>query len=67
MTNFKDKIEGYLRLIRIHTIIATALTPSLGAFATFSVLKDKLIPNNLIQIFIPLFLVGIITHIFGKY
>ncbi len=66
MTNFKDKIEGYLRLIRIHTIIATALTPSLGAFATFSVLKDKLIPDNLIQIFIPLFLVGIITHIFGE-
>jgi 4-hydroxybenzoate polyprenyltransferase len=66
MTSLKNKIRAYLRLIRIHTIIATALTPSLGAFATYSVLKNKLIPDNIIQIFIPLFLVGIIIHIFGE-
>lgn len=66
MTSLKNKIKAYLRLIRIHTIIATALTPSLGAFATYSVLKNKLIPDNIIQIFIPLFLVGIIIHIFGE-
>jgi 4-hydroxybenzoate polyprenyltransferase len=66
MTSLKNKIKAYLRLIRIHTIIATGLTPSLGAFATYSVLKDKLIPDDIIQIFIPLFLVGIIIHIFGE-
>ena len=66
MTSLKNKIKAYLRLIRIHTIIATALTPSLGAFAIYSVLKDKLIPDDIIQIFIPLFLVGIIIHIFGE-
>ena len=66
MTILKKKIKAYLCLIRIHTIIATALTPSLGAFATYSVLIDKLIPDNFFQIFIPLFLVGIIVHIFGE-
>jgi len=66
MPNLKNKIIGYLRLIRIHTLIATALTPSLGAFATFPVLKDKLLPDDLIRIFIPLFLVGMIIHIFGE-
>lgn len=66
MTSLKNKIKAYLRLIRIHTIIATALTPSLGAFATYPILKDRLLPDNILQIFIPLFLVGIIIHIFGE-
>lgn len=66
MTSLKNKIKAYLRLIRIHTIIATALTPSLGAFATYSVLEDKLIPTNFLQIFLPLFFVGIIVHLFGE-
>ena len=66
MANLKNKIKAYLKLIRVHTVIATALTPSLGAFATFSVLSGDLIPWDKISILIPLFLVGIIVHVFGE-
>jgi 4-hydroxybenzoate polyprenyltransferase len=66
MASLKNKIKAYLRLIRAHTVIATALTPSLGAFATFSVLSGELISWDKIPILIPLFLVGIIVHVFGE-
>jgi 4-hydroxybenzoate polyprenyltransferase len=66
MTSLKQKIIAYLRLIRAHTVIATALTPSLGAFATFSVLTGEILPWDKIPILIPLFLVGIIVHVFGE-
>jgi 4-hydroxybenzoate polyprenyltransferase len=66
MASLKNKIKAYLRLIRIHTIIATALTPSLGAFATFTVLEGALIPWDKIPIIVSLFFVGIIVHVFGQ-
>jgi len=66
MSNFIKKIKAYLRLIRAHTVIATALTPSLGAFATFSILEGELLPWNKIPIIITLFMVGVIVHVFGE-
>ena len=66
MSNIINKMLAYLKLIRVHTLIATALTPSLGAFATLSVLDNGLIPENIIMIIIPLFLVGLIVHTFGE-
>lgn len=66
MASLKNKIKAYLRLIRAHTVIATALTPSLGAFATFSVLEGSLLPWDKIPIIISLFFVGIIVHVFGE-
>lgn len=66
MVSLTTKFKAFLRLIRAHTIIATALTPSLGAFATYSVLEGTLLPGGIISIIFPLFLVGIIVHIFGE-
>lgn len=66
MTSLKNKIKAYLRLIRAHTVIATALTPSLGAFATFSVLEGTILPWDKIPIIVSLFFVGIIVHVFGE-
>jgi len=66
MSSITKKIKAYFRLIRAHTIIATSLTPSLGAFATFSILEGTLIPWDKIPILLTLFVVGIIVHIFGE-
>jgi len=66
MAGIMKKFKAILRLIRAHTVIATALTPSLGAFATFSVLTGELIPWDKIPLLLPLFLVGIIVHVFGE-
>jgi 4-hydroxybenzoate polyprenyltransferase len=66
MARFKNKIKAYLQLIRAHTVIATALTPSLGAFATFAVLEGTLVPWDKISIIVSLFFVGVIVHVFGE-
>jgi 4-hydroxybenzoate polyprenyltransferase len=66
MTSLKNKFRAYLRLIRIHSLMVTALTPILGACATFTVLKGDLIPWDKIPILINLFLVGVIVHVFGE-
>ena len=66
MSNIIRKIKAYLRLIRAHTVIATALTPSLGAFATFSILEGEVLPWNKVPIIITLFMVGVIVHVFGE-
>jgi protoheme IX farnesyltransferase len=66
MGNLKNKVKAYLRLIRIHTLIATALTPIFGACATFPVLEGDLISWDKLQILIPLFLIGMIVHVFGE-
>jgi len=66
MSGLVKKIKAYLRLIRVHTVIATALTPSLGAFATFSILEGELLPWDKIPIIFSLFFVGMISHIFGE-
>jgi 4-hydroxybenzoate polyprenyltransferase len=66
MVQITEKIKAYLRLIRIHSLIVTALTPLLGACATFSFFEGNLIPYDKIPILINLFLVGIIMHIFGE-
>lgn len=66
MTSLKNKVKAYLRLIRAHTVIATALTPSLGAFATFFVLEGSLFPWDKIHIIVSLFFVGTIVHVFGE-
>jgi len=66
MTSLKNKFRAYSRLIRIHTVIATAITPVLGACATFAVLKGELIPYDKIPVLANLFLIGILVHIIGE-
>lgn len=60
------KVKAFLRLIRVHSLMATALTPILGACATFTVLNGELIPFDKLQILANLFLIGIFVHIFGE-
>ncbi len=66
MAGIVKKVKAFLRLIRIHSLIVTAITPLLGACATFSVLKGGFIPFDQIIMLFNLFLIGVIVHIFGE-
>jgi len=66
MVSMRHKIKAYLRLIRLHSLIVTALTPILGACATFAVLEGEIIPWDKLPILFNLFLIGIVIHIFGE-
>lgn len=66
MSNITSKIKAYLRLIRIHSLPVTALTPLLGACATFTIFKGDIFHQEHLFILFSLFIVGIIIHIFGE-
>ena len=66
MAGVLKKVKAVLRLIRIHSLMVTALTPLLGACATFTVLKGNFIPGDQIPMLFNIFLIGIIIHIFGE-
>jgi 4-hydroxybenzoate polyprenyltransferase len=66
MTGIMKKFKAILRLIRIHSLIVTALTPILGACATFTVLKGELIPLDELPMLFNIFLIGVIVHVFGE-
>jgi 4-hydroxybenzoate polyprenyltransferase len=46
--------------------MATALTPLFGVFATFSVLEGWVLPWNKFHLLFPVFIIGVITHVFGE-
>lgn len=64
MVSTRDKIIGILRLIRLHSILASVLAPILGACGTFAV-KGYLSTDDLPVLFF-LGLVGGSVHIFGQ-
>jgi len=66
MANMLRKFKAALRLIRIHSLMVTALTPLLGACATFAVFKEDLLLSNKLPILVNLFFVGVMVHIFGE-
>lgn len=65
MADTLTTVKGFLRLARIHSVIATALAPVLGAYGAFA---NENIPSNLNlwYILIDLFFVGVAVHIFGE-
>ena len=67
MAGLSDKVKGYVRLIRLHSILASGLAPILGACATFAVMKDGwMVSQDELILLGNLFLVGIMVHIFGQ-
>jgi len=67
MVGLNDKVKGYIRLIRLHSIIASGLAPILGACGTFIVMKDGwMITQDELILLGNLFLVGMMVHIFGQ-
>ncbi len=66
MSNVIRKTKAYLRLIRIHSLPVTALTPLLGACATFTIFEGDILHRENLLILFSLFIVGIIVHIFGE-
>jgi len=66
MADIMKKVKAVFRLIRIHSLMVTALTPLLGACATFTIFKGDLFPWDKLTILIYLFLVGVIVHVFGE-
>jgi 4-hydroxybenzoate polyprenyltransferase len=67
MAGLAEKVKGYIRLIRLHSIIASGLAPILGACATFAVMKDGwMVSQEELILLGNLFLVGIMVHIFGQ-
>ena len=66
MAGMMKKVKAVFRLIRIHSLMVTALTPLLGACATFTIFKGDLFPWDKLPILINLFMVGVIVHVFGE-
>jgi len=63
----QEKVKGYIRLIRFHTIIASGLAPVLGACASYAVLEDGwMISQSKLLVLVNLFFVGAMIHIFGQ-
>ena len=66
MTDMIKKIKAVFRLIRIHSLMVTALTPLLGACATFAIFEGELVPLDKLPILINLFMIGVVAHVLGE-
>lgn len=67
MTSPIDKFRAYLKLVRIHSIIASALAPVLGACGALVVLENGYIMDlKHLGTFFLLGFIGISVHIYGQ-